>query len=269
MVLSSFLHHRSHRSAATKMRLASDNMPLWPQVNELWNFPNGMMLPSYTQSMLFVVTIALLIVSKTYAKALHPHCTCERSFGSRTRFLSTDEPGKHSDQRCPQESYRGRPPVQCPKLSSARRRHPSLNARMSPLRDTIIESESEGTDSAAETIVPAHVPARRQQIRQLRRSCSQSEFFEANESIDADGEIFRSILRSQSELDREGVSSMWKRLSPRKQRNCRTLMRHENLCHAFSALSPFVGLWTDLKLGNLHKLLATHADEVSPLDESG
>lgn len=222
------------------------------------------MLPSCTQSMLFVVTIALLFVSKTYVKPVHPHCTCKKSLGvgSTAGCPSTSEPEKQSDQGFSEESDRGRLLMRQSKSSRLRRRQHSLNARLSRLEEIITESESEDTESTAETIVPANVPATRRQARQLPRSCSQLEVSQADESTATDGETFRSILTSQGDPDHERASKLWLRLSPRKQRNLRALMKHDNLCQAFNALSPFVGFWTDLKIGNLHKLLATHAYEV-------
>ncbi|KAH8763825.1 hypothetical protein F5883DRAFT_422681, partial [Diaporthe sp. PMI_573] len=96
------------------------------------------------------------------------------------------------------------------------------------------------------------------QFNHLFRQVSESFSFEDPYK---DGEIFRKI-KGPLIMDVSEKEDWTTRLSQYKEINLRGLERHEKLTAAFESLLQWPGLWVGLKLGNIHKNIALHCNEL-------
>jgi hypothetical protein len=84
----------------------------------------------------------------------------------------------------------------------------------------------------------------------------------SNEQRPSDGEIFRKIRLYHRENDVLSENQWWACLDNSKLRNLRQLLKNGPLTSAFDSLMDMPGLWTNVRLGALNRLLALKCDEV-------
>ncbi|KAI9035295.1 uncharacterized protein KD926_003767 [Aspergillus affinis] len=83
----------------------------------------------------------------------------------------------------------------------------------------------------------------------------------ANEVAYSDGEIYYHIGRYHELGDYESENKWWSRLSGKKEKKVRAMMRNDNIRPAMDRLRAIPALWNGIYWGKWHKIEGTHCDE--------
>jgi hypothetical protein len=83
-----------------------------------------------------------------------------------------------------------------------------------------------------------------------------------NEQKPSDGEVFRKIRFYHQKQDQLSEHRWWACLDHSKPKDLRQLLKKQLITAAFDAMVDMPGLWSNVQLGALHRLLALKCDEV-------
>ncbi|KAK5104858.1 hypothetical protein LTR62_002770 [Meristemomyces frigidus] len=82
-----------------------------------------------------------------------------------------------------------------------------------------------------------------------------------NEQPYTGGEIFRKIRLYHQQGSETNEGKWWARLSPTKAKELRQLLKIKQYATAFDSSLPWLGLWTPIHLGSLHRFLTLKCNE--------